>query len=149
MKNNPKNSPLPYWFITLPPCTGCLILLQWLLRMRTCLIIPTLCFLQLDYVSTVVIIRIIKRTFFPDQCWSGKKWGTKVFNWLEVHFCRTTSYKIHTLRALIWKDRGTKVFNWSQVYFYRSNFLQNPYFRNINIFEFNLLSNFVFLHNLT
>ena len=56
-----------------------------------------------DYVSTVVIIRIIKRTFFPDQCWSGKKWGTKVFNWLEVHFYRRTTYKIHTLVSRIYK----------------------------------------------
>ena len=26
-----------------------------------------------------------------------KKRGTKVFNWSEVHFYRSTSYKIHTL----------------------------------------------------
>ena len=38
--------------------------------------------------------------FFSDQHWSGKK-------------------------------RGTKVFNWSEVHFYRSNFLQNPYFKEI------------------
>ena len=40
--------------------------------------------------------------FFPDQCWSGKKRGTKVFNWSEVHFYRSTSFKIHTL-AVRWK----------------------------------------------
>ena len=27
--------------------------------------------------------------FFPDQCWSGKKRRTKVFNWSEVHFYRS------------------------------------------------------------
>ena len=31
------------------------------------------------------------------KCWSGKKRGTKVFNWSEVYFYRSTSYKIHTL----------------------------------------------------
>ena len=36
-------------------------------------------------------------SFFPDQHRSGKKRGTKVFNWSEVHFYRSTSKKIHTL----------------------------------------------------
>ena len=30
---------------------------------------------------------------------SGKKRGTKVFDWSEVHFYRRTSYKIHTLAS--------------------------------------------------
>ena len=28
-------------------------------------------------------------TFCPDQCWSGKKVRTKVFNWSEVHLYRS------------------------------------------------------------
>ena len=37
--------------------------------------------------------------FFPDQCWSGEKVRTKVFNWSEVHLYRSNFYKIHILHT--------------------------------------------------
>ena len=57
-----------------------------------------------------LIDRFLVPRFFPNQHWSGKKRRTKVFNWSEVHFYRSTSYKIHTLVG--WKnyDRQKRLF---------------------------------------
>ena len=46
-----------------------------------------------------------------------------------------------------------KLFNWSEVHFYRSNFLQNPYFKNIpeqlKILGFNTLAALIGTTDLT
>ena len=38
-------------------------------------------------ITSIFVLR-----FFTDQHWSGKKWRTKVFNWSEVHFYRSTYF---------------------------------------------------------
>ena len=48
---------------------------------------------------------LLSPVFFQISTDLEKKRGTKEFNWSEVHFYRSTSYKIHTLRG----GRGSKI----------------------------------------
>ena len=69
-----------------------------------------------------------------NQCWSGKKRGTKVFNWSEVHFYRSTSYKTHTLISLLLYEIGYlsdkenyHIMLKNVLLLYRLQFFSNPF----------------------
>ena len=47
----------------------------------------------------------VKSYFGKNEPGIWKKTGKKVFNWPEVHFYRSTSYKIHSLRKWIFQKK--------------------------------------------